>query len=1064
MTAAYAELGACSNFSFLHGASHAEEMVATSAALGQSAIAICDRNSVAGLVRGHLEAVRRNARFIPGCRLALEDGAEYLAWPTDRTAWGRLSRLLSLGKMRAPKGECHLSRAELIAHAEGLAMARIAPDVPDASFTERLCADAAALRGRVPLGLHLAIAPAWRGDDRRRRDAFAAMGMPLLAVGDARMHAPERRRLADVLTAIRLGTTVDRLGFAAEAHAERHLKPPAEMARLFADRPDAIAAGLRIMEACDFSLTELRYEYPEEITRPDRTPQQDLEERVWDGTRTRWPDGVPEKVRAQLAEELALVEYKDYAPYFLTVHEVVRFAQTKGILCQGRGSAANSVICYVLGITGVDPMRHELLFARFLSRERNEPPDIDVDFEHERREEVIQHIYERYGRDRAGIAATVIRYRPRSAIREVGKAFGLSEDMTARIAGQMWGSGHGDSVAERAGGAGVAPLDRRMRLAVELADELVGFPRHLSQHVGGFVIARGKLTELCPVANAAMAERTTIEWDKDDIEALGLLKVDVLALGMLTCIRKAFALIEAHHGRKLSLASIPHDDGGVYDMLCKADAIGVFQVESRGQMNMLPRLRPRDLYDLAIEVAIVRPGPIQGNMVHPYLRRRSGKEPHDYPSEELKQVLKRTLGVPLFQEQAMQIAMVAAKFTADEADGLRRAMATFRNAGTIRNYRDKLIEGMVANDYTRDFAERCYRQIEGFGEYGFPESHAISFALLAYVSAWIKCHYPAVFACALLNSQPMGFYSPAQIVRDAGAHDVTVRPVDVQFSEWDCTLEPSPDGLALRLGFRQVRGFSEDDAHALVAARRLGNGAPFGSVEELARRAGLTRAAVATLARADAFGSLALKRRDALWEARGVESVPLPLFAAAEGRILAEPQADLPALTQGEEVIEDYETLSLSLKSHPCRLLRPDLSAEGLADTRALANAPDGARIRLAGLVLMRQQPGSAKGIIFLTLEDENGNANVVVFADVFRAHRAVVIGAKLIEVAGIVERVTEQETPIVHLVAKSLADRGDLLARLPLRGGGGDPLLPVKPLSPRERPGRYLPPSRDFH
>ncbi len=1058
---AYAELAARSNFSFLDGASHAQELVATAGELGLSAIAICDRNSVAGLVRGHVEAKERGVRFIPGCRLVLEDGAEYLAWPTDRAAWGRLSMLLSHGKMHAPKGECFLTRDDLIAHAEGLAMARAAPEVAEAGFAERLRADAAVLDPLLALPLHLAVAPLWRGDDRSRRDAFAMMGVPLLAVNDVRMHHPARRPLADVLTAIRLHTTVDALGLAAEAHAERHLKPPEEMARLFADRPEAITAGLRIADACRFSLGDLRYEYPDEITEPGLTPQQDLERRVWQGAEERWENAIPANVRTQLEEELALVEELKYAPYFLTVHEIVRFAKTKKILCQGRGSAANSAICFVLGITGVDPSKHKLMFARFISRNRNEPPDIDVDFEHDRREDVIQHIYKRYGRHRAGLAATVIHYRPRSAIREVGKAFGLSEDTTSRIAGQMWGSGHGDDVTNRAEAAGVALQDRRMRLAVELAGELVNFPRHLSQHVGGFVIARDSLTSLCPVANAAMKDRTTIEWDKDDIEALGLLKVDVLALGMLSCVRKAFDLISLHHGKTYGLADVPQDDPEVYGMLCKGDAIGVFQVESRAQMNMLPRLKPKKFYDLAIEVAIVRPGPIQGNMVHPYLRRRAGKEPETYPSEELRVVLERTKGVPLFQEQAMQIAKVAARFTDDEADGLRRAMATFRNAGTVAEWRDRMIEGMVTNGYKRDFAERCYKQIEGFGSYGFPESHAISFALLVYVSAWIKCRHPAVFACALLNSQPMGFYAPAQLIRDAEEHGVDVRPVDVQTSLWNCTLEPSPKGLALRLGFRQVRGLAEDDAEELVKARQQGNGAPFASVEDLARRAGLTRAAIAALARADAFHAL-LPRRAALWDAGGVDIAPLPLFAHADGALLDEAPPALPKARLGEEVIDDYSSLSLSLKDHPCGLLRPDFAALGLADTQALDSAANGSRIRLAGLVLMRQRPGSAKGVVFLTLEDEHGIANVVVFADAFRAFRPVVIGARVIEVMGVVERVVEDEKNIIHVVAKRLVDRSSLLSVLHLRDG--EQAGPLPPALHAPSPGRYLPPSRDFH
>ncbi|MEE8245682.1 MAG: error-prone DNA polymerase, partial [Alphaproteobacteria bacterium] len=771
---------------------------------------------------------------------------------------------------------------------------------------------------------------------------------------DVRMHGPRRKALLDVLTCIRAGCTIDEAGLRLQANAERHLKAPEAMARLFRGHPEALARTLEIVERCTFSLDDLRYEYPDETTHEGRTPQAELAHLTWQGATARYPGGVPAGVKATLEHELTLIEQLAYAPYFLTVHDLVRFARSRGILCQGRGSAANSAVCYCLGITAVDPARLDLLFERFVSAERDEPPDIDVDFEHERREEVIQYIYEKYGRDRAGLTATVICYRGRGAIREVGKALGLSADRVAALAGALWGWSREGPDAAAVRELGLDPGDRRLALALELARAIIGFPRHLSQHVGGFVMTRGPLSELVPIENAAMAGRTVIEWDKDDLDALGILKVDVLGLGMLTCIRKAFGLIRAHSGRRLDLATVPGGDARVFDMLCKADSIGVFQVESRAQMSMLPRLKPRDFYDLVIQVAIVRPGPIQGDMVHPYLRRRSGEEKVTYPSKALAEVLGKTLGVPLFQEQAMRIAIVAAGFTPSEADRLRRAMATFRHVGTIHGFRDKLVEGMVARGYERDFAERCFRQIEGFGSYGFPESHAASFALLVYVSAWIKCHYPEVFATALLNSQPMGFYAPAQIVRDAREHGVELRPVDVNASAWDCTLEPGGAGYALRLGLRQIKGLAVADAHALTAARANG----YADVRDLRRRAGLGAKALEALARADAFGSLGLTRRDALWAVKGLppggaKGAPLPLFAAAgEEERGEEPAVALPTAAPGEEVVDDYASLRLSLKAHPVSFLRDGLAREGIVPAARLAGLADGARVRIAGLVL----------------------------------------------------------------------------------------------------------------
>jgi error-prone DNA polymerase len=1033
---AQAELMALSNFTFREGASHADELVLAAKAAGLSALAITDRNSVAGQVRGHLAARNHGLRFLPAARIDLADGHSYLCWPSDRAAWGRLTQLISLGRMRAPKGECFLTRDDLLAHAEGQVLALVAPaeskpltPLSLSTIAARLQADAEALPG-----LYLAVACHHRGDDQVRLDAFAAMGVPLLAVGDVRYHAPERRPLADVLTAIRLGRTIEAIGLEAEANAERHIRAPAETARLFARHPEAIAAQARILETCRFELSELRYEYPDEIAQPGIPPQHTLAELTALGAAERYPGGVPADVQARIDHELALIATLDYAPYFLTVHDVVRFARDQGILCQGRGSAANSAVCYALGITAVDPAKHDLLFERFVSADRREPPDIDVDFEHERREEVIQHVYRKYGRDRAGLAATVIHWQSRSAIREVGRVFGLSADTLGRIAASTWGPGAEGKLTDQARAAGLDPADKRLAMVLRLAEELVGFPRHLSQHVGGFVITRGKLTQLCPVANAAMADRTTIEWDKDDIEALGILKVDVLALGMLTCVQKAFDLVARHTGRRYALATVPPEDPAVYAMLGQGDSLGVFQVESRAQMAMLPRLKPRNFYDLVIEVAIVRPGPIQGDMVHPYLRRRNGEEAVHFPSEALRQVLGRTLGVPLFQEQAMKIAIVAAGFTPGEADRLRRAMATFKNVGTIHQFHEKLVQGMILRGYDADFANRCFKQIEGFGSYGFPESHAASFALLVYVSAWLKRHHPAAFAAALLNSQPMGFYAPAQIVRDAREHGVAVLPVDVNFSAHDSTLEPhhaSAGGLALRLGLREVKGLAASDAAALVAARAAGNAKPFASIEEILRRARLGRAALEKLAAADACRSLGLDRRAAMWHAAGADPDPPELFAAAEGDLFAEPAPSLPRMTAGEDVVADYATLALSLKAHPMALLRDAVAALGCLPAAALTTARPGARVKLAGLVLVRQRPGSAKGVVFVTLEDEGGVANLVVLPPVLRRCRAAVIGARLMLVEGRVERQDFGAAPIIHVLADRIGDRSDLLARL---------------------------------
>jgi error-prone DNA polymerase len=1077
----YAELQVTTNFSFLRGAAHPDELVLTAAALGHQAIAITDRNSLAGVVRAHHAAKEVGFRLVVGCRLDLSDGTSLLAYPTDRAAYGRLTRLLTLGKRRAPKGECRLDYADVVAHSEGQIVVVLA-DV--AEFAARVATN---FRGRAYLAAH----HLYRGGDARRLARLTALseatGLPLVAVNDVLYHLPERRPLQDVLTCIREGCTIGEAGYRLIANAERHLKAPQEMARLFRGREDAVERSLEIVERCRFSLDELRYEYPEEPVPEGLTAQQRLAELTWEGVAERFPakhfpGGVPDKVRGLIEHELQLIERLDYAPYFLTVHDIVRFARARGILCQGRGSAANSVVCYCLGITAVDPARIDVLFERFISAARNEPPDIDVDFEHERREEVIQYVYEKYGRDRAGLAATVICYRSRSAIREVGKALGLSVDVVAALAGIVWGWSN-DPIADlKVREAGLDPTDRTLRLALDLAAQLVGFPRHLSQHVGGFVITRGPLSELVPIENAAMEDRTVIEWDKDDLDRLGILKIDVLALGMLTCIRKAFALIENDYGRRLDLATVPAEDPAVYEMLSRADSLGVFQVESRAQMTMLPRLKPREFYDLVIEVAIVRPGPIQGDMVHPYLRRRSGREVVTYPSEELRQVLGKTMGVPLFQEQAMKIAIVGAGFAPEEADRLRRAMATFKRNGDIHLFREKFVAGMVENGYDRDFATRCFSQIEGFGTYGFPESHAASFALLVYVSSWIKCFYPEVFACALLNSQPMGFYAPAQIVRDAREHGVEVRAVDVNHSLWDCTLEPavcpSPSafadpslspfhgeragvrGYALRLGLRQIKGFAEADAERLVAAREEG----YRDTQTLWRRSGLGRAALERLAEADAFRSMGLDRRRALWALKALGEPPLPLFAASEAaphppadagpslspfygeragvRGEARAMALLPEMPLGEHVVEDYASLSLTLKRHPLAFLRREFAREGLVTAAELADLPVDRRLTIAGVVLIRQRPGSANGVVFITIEDETGVANLIVWPQILERFRRAALGATLLRCTGKLQR----EESVIHVVADRLDDLTPRLNTLRDHTGDAEPRPMRKP------------------
>ena len=1076
----YAELAAASNFSFLRGASHPGDLVLTALQLGHTGIGLADRNTVAGVVRAYatlkelraagttLAAPAEAFKLAVGARLVFADGTpDIIAYPETRDGWGRLCRLLTLGNRRAPKGECHLTRADLLADTGGLLLVAM----PEGCMAPVLDELAVAAPGAV----WLAATMPRHGDDRRRlarlHDLAAGARLPLLAVNDVLYDRPAQSDLQDVLTCIREGVPLVRAGRRLEANAERHLKPAAEMARLFRDVPQAVAETQRLLDRIGFSLDQLKYEYPEEPVPAGWTPQAWLEDLTARHAASRYPQGVPPKVAGQLRDELALIAQLDYAPYFLTIHDIVCFARERGILCQGRGSA-NSAVCFVLGITAVDPAEHNLLFARFISAERQEPPDIDVDFEHERREEVMQYIYEKYGRHRAGIVATVISYRPRSALRDVGKALGLPEDITARLASTQWGSWGSDIPDDHVTQAGLDPANPLIGRTLGLATRLLGFPRHLSQHVGGFVMARGRLDEIVPVGNAAMPGRTFIEWDKDDIDTLKLMKVDVLALGMLTCIRKAFDLLRRHAGIDMGLADVPRDDAAVYDMLCRGDSLGVFQVESRAQMNMLPRLKPRVFYDLVIQVAIVRPGPIEGDMVHPYLRRRSGLErpalpgpapPHD--PDELQDVLSKTFGVPLFQEQAMRLAMVAAEFSDVEANRLRRAMATFRNLGTIGEFEALMVERMVARGYERDFAMRCFEQIKGFGSYGFPESHAASFAKLVYISSWIKCHHPAVFACALLNAQPMGFYAPAQIVRDAAEHGVAIHPADVNHSAWDNTLEQGEGVPGLRLGLRQIEGLHEADGQRIATLR--GTGYP--DIETLAMRTGLRAPALHVLADADACRSLRLDRRAAMWATRRLpDAAPLPLFTAADAHELAaEADARLPSMPLAEHIAADYQTMRLSLKGHPMGILRPIFRAEGVRSAAEISACRDGATICTAGLVLVRQRPGKGNAV-FITLEDETGITNVILWASLFETFRREVMAARLMRVQG---RVQKSPEGVVHLMAISVRDRSAELSHLFDTPQPSLPLAPADefqhPQIPRgqhPRDARILPKSRDFH
>ncbi len=1056
----YAELQVTTHFSFLRGASSADELFRTAKDLGISALGIVDRNSLAGIVRA-LEASRATGlRLVVGCRLDLADGMSMLVYPTDRAAYSRLTRLLTLGKGRGGKGNCILHLDDVALYAEGL-IGILVPDLADETCALQLRKFSEIFGDRAYLSLCLRRRPNDQLRLHELSNLAARFKVKTVVTNDVLFHEPSRRQLQDIVTCIRNVSTIDDIGFERERHADRYLKPPEEMARLFPRYPEALARTLEIVERCKFSLEELTYQYPEEAIVPGKTAQQSLEHYVWECIPNRYPEGLPPSVLKAVRHELDLIRTMNYAPYFLTVFSIVRYARSQGILCQGRGSAANSAVCYILGITSIDPETNNLLFERFVSQERDEPPDIDVDFEHERREEVIQWIYRTYGHDKAALCATVTRYRAKGAIRDVGKALGLPEDVIKSLSSGMW-SWSEELVTERSLlELNLNPRDRRLALTLKLAQQLMGAPRHLGQHPGGFVLTHDRLDDLVPIEPATMADRQVIEWDKDDVEALKFMKVDVLALGMLTCMSKAFALIQDHKHLDLDLAQIPQEDPATYAMIRKAETLGTFQIESRAQMSMLPRMKPRTFYDLVIQVAIVRPGPIQGDMVHPYLRRREGKEKVDYPTPELEAVLGKTLGVPLFQESAMKVAMVCAGFTGGEADQLRKSMATFKFTGGVSKFKDKLVSGMVRNGYTPEFAQKTFSQLEGFGSYGFPESHAASFALIAYASSYVKRHYPDAFCAALLNSQPMGFYAPAQIVGDARKHGVEVRPVCINRSRWDCTLEPveGSERHAVRLGMRMVHGLAQVDAARIIAARA---DQPFESVDDLWRRSCVPASSLVELAEADAFlPSLNLQRRDALWAIKALRDEPLPLFAAAaerEQRTIAEqrePEVRLRQMTEGHNVIQDYSHTGLTLRQHPLAFLRRDLTARNIVTCEEAMSARDGRWLMTSGLVLVRQKPGSAKGVMFLTVEDETGPANVVVWPSLFERRRRIVLGSSLMAINGRIQR----EGDVVHLVAQQLfdltsdlsglADRDEAF-RLPT--GRGDEFAHGTPGSPDSR------------
>jgi error-prone DNA polymerase len=1059
----YAELQVTTHFSFLRGASSAQELFETAAALGIEAIGVVDRNSLAGIVRA-LEASRGTGlRLVVGCRLDLVDGMSVLVYPTDRAAYSRLTRLITLGKSRGGKNNCILHWHDVMTYCDGM-IGILVPELADETCAMRLRKMAEVFADRAYVSLCLRRRP----NDQLRlyeiSNLASRVKVKTVVTNDVLFHEPGRRQLQDIVTCIRTGKTIDDVGFERERHADRYLKPPEEMERLFPRYPEALARSMEIARRCTFSLEELTYQYPQEAIIPGKDAQASLEHYVWECAPNRYPEGLPPDVLKTVRHELDLIRTMKYAPYFLTVFSIVRYARSQGILCQGRGSAANSAVCYILGVTAIDPVGGNLLFERFVSQERDEPPDIDVDFEHERREEVIQWIYRTYGREKAALCATVNRYRARGAIRDVGKALGLPEDVIKALSSGMWS--WSEEVCDRnVRELNLNPDDRRLILTLKLAQQLMGAPRHLSQHPGGFVLTHERLDDLVPIEPATMKARQIIEWDKDDVEALKFMKVDVLALGMLTCMAKAFDLIREHRNEAIDLATIPQEDQATYAMIRKADTLGTFQIESRAQMAMLPRLKPRTFYDLVVQVAIVRPGPIQGDMVHPYLRRREGKEPVEYPTPELEAVLGKTLGVPLFQESAMRVAMVCAGFTGGEADQLRKSMATFKFTGGVSKFKDKLVSGMVRNGYTPEFAEKTFSQLEGFGSYGFPESHAASFALIAYASNYIKRHYPEAFCAALINSQPMGFYAPAQIVGDAREHGVQVRPVCINRSRWDCTLERigRDDRHAVRLGFRRVKGLAIVDAARIVAGRMDSD---FVSVDDMWRRSGVPSEALVQLAKADAYRpSLKLERREALWAIKALRDEPLPLFAAAAEREMAaiaeqhEPDVELRQMTDGHNVIQDYSHTGLTLRQHPVAFLRKDLQTRNIITCAEAMNARDGRSVYTAGLVLVRQKPGSAKGVMFITIEDETGPANIVVWPTLFEKRRRIVLGSSMMAINGRIQR----EGEVVHLVAQQLfdltadlsglADR-DTVFRLPAgrgdefaHGGGPDPRDTPKPV-----------------
>lgn len=1059
----YAELQVTTHFSFLRGSSSAEELFATAAAMGIEAIGVVDRNSLAGIVRAWEAARTTGVRLVVGCRLDLSDGMSILVYPMDRPAYSRLTRLLSLGKSRGGKGKCLLDLSDVAVYGEGL-IAVLVPDEADDVYAGQLRKVSAIFGDRAYVSLCLRRRP----NDRLRLHKLSNMAIRhkvrTVVTNDVLFHEPSRRQLQDIVTCIRNRTTIDDVGFDRERHADRFLKAPNEMHRLFSEYREALERTREIVERCRFDMSELQYQYPEEAIVPGLDAQQSLAKFTWEGAAVRYPEGIPDKVQKSVLHELELIRAMKYAPYFLTVYSIVRYARSKDILCQGRGSAANSAVCYCLGITSINPETSDLLFERFVSMERNEPPDIDVDFEHNRREEVIQWIYETYGRSRSALCSTVTRYRAKGALRDVGKALGLPEDLITQLSSGVWGWSEGIGEKQLREN-NLNTTDYRLKLALELASQLMGAPRHLGQHPGGFVLTQDRLDDLVPIEPAAMDDRQIVEWDKDDIDALKFMKVDVLGLGMLSCMAKSFDLLADCKDIRMDLADIPQEDPRTYAMIRKADTLGTFQIESRAQMAMLPRLKPRTFYDLVIQVAIVRPGPIQGDMVHPYLRRREGKEPVNYPTPELEEVLHKTLGVPLFQESAMRVAMVCAGFTAGEADQLRKSMATFKFTGGVSAFRDKLITGMIGNGYSREFAEQTFGQLEGFGSYGFPESHAASFALIAYASSWVKCHHPDVFCAALINSQPMGFYSVAQIVQDARNHGVEVRPICVNRSRWDCTMEPvdGSDRFAVRLGMRLVKGLSVNEAAKIAIAR---GDQEFASMDDMWRRSSVPTSVLVNLAEADAFlPSLKSERRHALWDIKALRDAPLELWAAAaerEARTVSEmeePVVLLKSMTEGREVVEDYSHTGLTLRRHPVSFLRKDLSKRSIVTCAHAMNERDGRWLMTAGLVLVRQRPGSAKGVMFLTLEDETGIVNAVVWPSLFERQRRVLMTASMLGISGKIQR----EGEVVHLVAQRLfdltSDLGGLGERdqeFPLphgrgdqvkHGGGPDPRDNAKPV-----------------